>query len=96
MEECLLLHSIAIPKHDMVSKGAVNVQIYLLDFRGKALCLFFHLLEGRGAEREEESGTISAPYLCPSTQGEGMLPRAGVCELHRAITEPLRDTATLQ
>jgi len=26
------LHSVAIPKHDVVSEGAVNIQIYLLDF----------------------------------------------------------------
>lgn len=39
----------------MVSEGAVNVQVYLLDFRGQALRLFFHLLEGRGAEEKKES-----------------------------------------
>lgn len=26
------LHSVAIPKHDVVSESAVNIQIYLLDF----------------------------------------------------------------
>lgn len=54
------LHSVAIPKHDVVSEGAVDVQIYLFDFRRKALCLFFHLLEGRGADKRKESDTISA------------------------------------
>lgn len=52
------LHSVAVPKHDVVSEGAVNIQIYLLDFRGQALRLFFHLLEGRGAEEKKGSDLV--------------------------------------
>lgn len=52
------LHTIAIPKHDVVSEGAVNIQIYLFDFRGPALCLLFHLLEGRVADKRKELDTI--------------------------------------
>lgn len=52
------LHAIAIPEHDVVSEGAVNIQIYLLDFRGPALCLLFHLLEGRVADKKKGSDII--------------------------------------
>lgn len=71
------LHSVAIPKHDVVSEGAVNIHIYLLDFRWKALCLLFHLLERRGVGKRQESDTISARTSLHTVRRQDSYSRSG-------------------